>query len=472
MMHANKQQNHARRRSGLVLALVGLLSVTGLVKGPTTPASAQTVAPRWSYTGSLNTAGWGYTATLLPNGKVLVTGGTTADGGLASEELYDPSTGTWSFTGSLNAPRGRGYTATLLGNGKVLVAGGATAVLYDPATGAWSYTGSINVPRYFHTATLLKNGKVLIEGGTDYDTNIAELYDPATETWSVTGGPNTWRGGGHTATLLQNGKVLVAGGQNAADYSEFSTELYDPTTGTWSVTGRLNTARSWHTATLLPNGNVLVAGACNDGTHCATNSSAELYIPATGTWSVTGELKRPRFDHTATLLPDGQVLIAGGDHIDFLSGGTTVILNSSEIYNPATGHWKNAGKLNSPRAFHAATLLSDGKVLVVGGFDGKSVRQREYLRSAELYDPEPPIPAPGIIGASVIAKKLIVVGENFDDGAVILINGEEQKTRNDDQNPQTTLIGKKAGKKIKVGDHIQVRNPGGTVSEEFIFTGS
>ena len=113
-------------------------------------------------------------------------------------------------------------------------------------------------------------------------------------------------------------RVLVTGGANYADCALASAELYDPATGTWSVTGTLNAARGWHTATLLPNGDVLVAGACNDGIYCGSrNSCAELYNPATGTWRVTGELNTPRFYHAATLLPDGQVLIVGGEHINF-----------------------------------------------------------------------------------------------------------------------------------------------------------
>jgi hypothetical protein len=140
------------------------------------------------------------------------------------------------------------------------------------------------------------------------------------------------------------------------------------------------------------------------------------------------------------------------------------------LYDPATGKWNTTVSINTARFDHTATLLSDGKVLVVGGSD-----ENGYLRSAELYDPEmldPAPTAPRIIMASTSGKKLFITGENFHDGAVIVLNGEAQKTRNDEQNPQTTLIGKKAGKKIKPGDRVQVRNPDGTLSEEFIFTGS
>src|SRR6266571_3996260 len=129
----------------------------------------------WEYTGSLKTARFHHTATLLPDGRVLVVGGEHGHYPLASAELYDPATGTWSDTGSLNTARDS-HTATLLPNGMVLVAGGretipgiglASAELYDPATGTWSPTGSLDTARVFNTETLLRNGKVLVTGGQD-----------------------------------------------------------------------------------------------------------------------------------------------------------------------------------------------------------------------------------------------------------------------------------------------------------------
>jgi N-acetylneuraminic acid mutarotase len=364
-----KPTNITRYSPGLTLAALTTATILALVH--VALAQAQVATPSWTFTGSLNTANDAGSATLLPNGKVLVVGG--------GAELYDAATGTWSKTGDPVFDSG---TATLLQNGKVLVVGGG-AELYDPATGAWSPTGNLNTAR-FAPATLLQNGKVLVAGGIDssnFATNTAELYDPVTGAWSFTGRLNSTRVG-HTATLLQDGKVLVAGGQDDTDFSVFSTELYDPTTGTWSVTGTLNAARGGHTATLLPNGDVLLAGACNDGIYCGNNSSAELYNPTTGTWSITGALNTTRFFHTATLLPDGQVLIAGGDHVNFFSG-TEVFLNSAEIYDPATRNWNTTANLNGPRLFHTATLLQNSKVLVVGGWDSYGGR---VLGSTELYD--------------------------------------------------------------------------------------
>ena len=268
-----------------------------------------------------------HTVTLLPNGKVLVAGGfSLRTGELASAELYDPMTGAWTLTGSLNIAQDS-HTATLLENGKVLVAGGyvdpASAELYDPATGTWALTGSLHVGHYVHTATRLADGKVLVAGGDDTSTSDsaeAELYDPATGLWTVTGNLNKGRSL-HTATLLTNGKVLIAGGTDGSDHT--SAELYDPATGTWTSTGSLNEGRFAHTATLLTNGEVVVAGGYFD------LPSAELYDSTTGSWTFTGSLNRGRYSHTATLLANGEVLVAGGTT-------SNAVLDKSELYDPGT----------------------------------------------------------------------------------------------------------------------------------------
>jgi hypothetical protein len=285
---------------------------------------------------------FGHTATLLPNGQVLLAGGFVDDawdcsGSYSSNmtSLYDSVTGVFSQPGNMTTARG-GHTATLLMNGKVLVAGGAdqdpggtgsaSAELYDPSTGAFTQTGSMAVARFRHTATLLQNGKVLITGGTSLDssnpTATAEVYDPATGTFTVTGGMTTAREE-HTATLLADGKVLIVGGEGPVTGSSelqptATVEVYDPSTGSFSVTGSMAEARSLHTATLLPSGEVLVAGGGDD------NSTAELYDPATGAFSITGGMEIGRSGHTATLLPNGSVLVAGG--------GIFAGLASAELY--------------------------------------------------------------------------------------------------------------------------------------------
>ncbi len=188
--------------------------------------------------------------------------------------------------------------------------------------------------------------------------------------WENTGSLTTTRQF-HTATLLPNGKVLVAGGWNYPGYTNYlaSAELYDPATGTWTATGSMAAARTNHTATLLPTGQVLVAGGIASA---GTLASAELYDPATGTWTTTGSLTTARWSHTATLLPNGKVLVAGGGYGD-----------SAELYDPATGSWTATGSLAQTRQSHTATLLPNGMVLVAGGYSYPT----GDVASAELYDP-------------------------------------------------------------------------------------
>ena len=288
------------------------------------------------------------------------------------------------LTGSLNTARAS-HTSTVLNNGMVLIAGGyngnvlASAELYNPATGTFTPTGSLKTARLYHTATLLNNGRVLIVGGNAENGNIlasAELYNPATGTFTPTGSLNTAREL-HTATMIQgimiNGMVLIAGGQGSAG-ALASAELYNPTTGTFAATGSLNTARLYHTATLLNNGTVLIAGGYDGNGN--TSATAELYNPAAATFTPTLSLNTARYRHTATLLNNSMVLIAGGED----SNGNA--LASAELYNPAAGSFAIDGSLNTARILHTATLLNNGTDLMAGGYGSSA-----YLTAAELNDP-------------------------------------------------------------------------------------
>lgn len=327
-----------------------------------------------------------HTATLLQNGKVLVTGGIN----LASAELYDPVTNSWSSAGTMSTPRGR-HTATLLPDGRVLVVGGlasgfngpalASAELYNPTTNSWSPAGTMHDARYVHTATLLCTGKVLVAGGYNGDPAVnrdlasAELYDPTTNSWSLAA-PMSVDREHHTATLLGNGKVLVTGGfmtLNVPTDSARRAELYDPATDSWSPAGQMSTARAKHRAVLLQNGRVLVIGGYDLNTVFATT---ELYDPATNTWSSTASLHGPRVEETATLLGDGTVLVAGG--ADDANPVTT-----AERYDPQTDTWTVVAPLNEARFILPAALLDTGMVLLAGG----AVNGSGALTTAELYDP-------------------------------------------------------------------------------------
>lgn len=334
----------------------------------------------FSANGNLASPRTGHGAILLNNGKVLVIGGYDGTGYLSSAELYDSTAGTWSATGSMSTARYQTFTATLLPNGKVLVAGGGllvataskSAELYDPANGTWTATGSMATARSRHTATLLPNGKVLVSGGFSGAVYLSssELYDPATGTWTATGNMSTLRAR-HAANLLPNGKVLVSGGLGNSTFA--SSEIYDPISGSWSATGSMVTARSEHVSTLLPNGKVLVVGGFAGISGLA---SAELYDPSTSAWSTTGSMASTRYAHTLTLLPTGMVLVTGGTVV-----GWNTIYSSAELYDPLAGNWGATGSMSTPRAIHTAILLSDGRLLITGGEDvGYTVHA-----SSELY---------------------------------------------------------------------------------------
>jgi trimeric autotransporter adhesin len=206
----------------------------------------------------------------------------------------------------------------------------------NSAFGSQYIGGERSTARVFQTATLLSNGKVLVTGGTGALTNgtypvlsSAELYDPTTNSWSAAAPmstPHSW----HTATLLGNGEVLVAAGQDANGVSSVA-EMYDPTSDSWSTVASLSTARQRHTATLLANGKVLVTGGTVSSTATGgATAGSELYDPSSDTWTAAASLQPARFQHKATLLPNGKVLVEGG-----LSGGTVFApMAAAEIYDP------------------------------------------------------------------------------------------------------------------------------------------
>lgn len=332
-----------RHRTFKPRALLGaalLLAILGLML-PRASAAAD-LPGFWSYTaGPLGTARSNHTATLLPDGKVLVAGGLNLEGGvtsvnsyLNSAELYNPDKGGFKPTGAMASARVY-HTATLLPNGQVLVAGGMEYVgghywgitgaeIYDPATGAWSPTGSLNFHRGDHSATLLKNGKVLVAGGKDsYEIMSSEVYNPDSGQWSTSDWLNRARSY-HAAVLLPNGNVLVAGGKNSVTETD-AAEIYHPETGSWKLTGYLNAHRAGQIAVLLPNGKILVAAG--DGFSAATS---EIYNPVDKTWGSVAALKTGRIEHTVTLLNNGHVLVIGGLGTGYES------LASAEIYRKKT----------------------------------------------------------------------------------------------------------------------------------------
>jgi hypothetical protein len=277
-----------------------------------------------------------HTATLLQSGQVLLAGGESGYAGYSpivttAADLYDPIKGVFQPTGSMVWGR-ESHTATLLRDGRVLITGGlrpqgfgwatlSSAEIYDPATGTFSSIGDMRESRTSHTATLLNDGRVLIIGGSL--ARSAEIFDPVTGSFAATGNtvyPRIY----HTATLLLNGQVLVAGGNNSV-----AAEIFDPATGSFREVGAMSYMRISATATRLQNGKVLIAGGAQ--AFIATTFSAELFDPATGSFTATANMSNGRFMHTATLLSDGSVLIAGGADLSSLFLN---FVSGAEIYKP------------------------------------------------------------------------------------------------------------------------------------------
>jgi WD40 repeat protein len=338
----------------------------------------------------------GHTATLLQNGKVLICGGFSGYNGTvwASAELYDLKTRTFGATGDMTTPR-LGHTATLLPDGRVLIAGGRptrgytygqnvllrSAELYDPASGKFTVTANMTTERIAHSATLLNDGRVLITGGGNFIWvnmwfSSAELYDPVTATFTATGSMTIERAG-PTATLLPGGKVLVAGGDSGDDGPIPTVEIYDPGSGLFSFAGATGPWSSLGPTIMsaLPNGKVLMDMMFYDG----PSANAQLYDPVTMTFTPTGSMTAQRY-YSTTLLSTGTVLAAG-------SGSP-----SADVYDPASGTFSATGGLITPRVGHTATLLPDGTVLLTGG--ATSIYDSTFLSSTEVYHPPKVAPAP------------------------------------------------------------------------------
>lgn len=415
----------------------------------------------WSSTGTLDTARYGHTATLLPNGKVLVVGGTrnfrfrdpaipildrstNATNTLSSAELFDPSTGSWTSAGSMSHAR-FAHTATLLDGpdcrgdqppkycGKVLVAGGqdgyglgvAVAELYDPTdgiSGKWDLSGSMTTGRFSHTATLLPGGHILVSGGSNYERGrpalgSSEIYDATIGIWRPVA-PLLSPRQNHTATLLPSGEGLVIGGLSFGDdvgnYRSGvqvkplnSTEIFRPSSGAWMPAGPVAVARFAHSATQLASGRVLVSGGSGVAGSLA---SAELYDPSATTTSgvlsvpgsstPTGSLNVARSAATSTLLPDGRVLVAGSGP-PFPDLAATPPTASSEVYDPGTGTWSHTSRMSQNRGLQTATLLGE---TLCGSSCGKVLLTGGGEQQGNLSSPSPLAsselytPAPSVSG--------------------------------------------------------------------------
>lgn len=348
------------------------------------------IEPAWRLAASMNEARAAHTATLLTDGRVLVTGG-YGNGSYfsrASAELFDPITGAWTVLPPMATPRGH-HTATLLADGRVLVAGGykgssigAEAVpagaveIYDPAGGGFVAADPMTISRGFHTATRLQDGRVLVTGGFNGQTfdSTAEVFDPASNTWATVGSMAYPRGA-HVAVLLPDGRVLIAGGYSGSTVLS-TAEIYDPSTQSFAPASSMENPRHRNEAVGLQDGRVLVSGQRTEVT-----LPPEIYDPASDAWSTADE--GVAATGGLALLPKGGVLSTGGVKI-----GDPATLKSAEVYDPLQNTWSPTGPMASGRYEHTSTLLSDGRVLVSGGFSVAGYV--EVTESAELFQQKLP----------------------------------------------------------------------------------
>jgi hypothetical protein len=315
------------------------------------------------------------------------------------------------------------HAAVVLRDGRVLVVGGDTdgpSEIYDPSTGTWAATGSLSRKRTEPSAVTLLDGRVLVVGATLYpdptDTG-AELYDPASGKFTAAKPPIDRAGA--AVSLLADGRVLIAGGGDVHSRSDdclTSAALYDPASGKFTSTGSMKVARAGATATTLADGRVLIAGGgCGDpqaGT-ATSFASAEIYDPASGRFTPAGDMTAARQDHTATLLADGRVLVVGG--YSFVSYSYNA---SADIFDPETNSFAAAGPMSTPRADHVAALLHDGRVLVAGGMNDDN--PTEGMATAELFDPATGSFTPT---SSMKLPRALFTATVLPDGDVLIVGG-------------------------------------------------
>lgn len=361
--------SHSRRRP-IILSVASAVCASALLLSthPAVPRATQsTIVP----IAHMNSARSGHSATLLQDGRVLIAGGMVRNGQfLSSAELYDPLKSTFLPTGSMSTPHVSPGAARLK-DGRVLICGGWSnggptdkVEIYDPATGTFTPAPPMTSPRARPNAVLLADGRVLVVAGGKSDREglrTAEIYDPTTNRFTRTGDLHYGRIE-QTASLLQNGMVIVTGGMDQGHVTS-SAELYDPHTGQFTTVGPMKVERYKHTAQTLPDGRVLIAGGSDDRDGAGMFSSAEVYDPATRTFSSVPPMaqKRYKLSEAAPLLPTGQVLIAGG-------------APTAELFDPH----KNAflpidSGTSSPQWFMETTLLPSGDVLLTGGYSNSMV---------------------------------------------------------------------------------------------------
>jgi len=402
------------------------------------------VDPDWSTTGAMTTSHWGDAAWRRPDGRVMTVGGCALTGCpssfvqtscgqvLANTDVWNPDSGTWNSGAAMLTARTT-FAGVPLPSGDLVVAGGCTETnctqmtdagfcesqlctqttnlseRYSIAQGSWIAAGNtLSSPRFASMGVPIGNGDALVAGGCDVGgcTASVERWSAATNTWSEQAPLPVPRGFG-TATALADGRVLVAGGcaDPACATVLGDATLYDPVANAWTAAGSMSSPRAGHSATQLNDGTVLVAGGCADAQCMTVLPSADIWTEsdAGSQFSAAPSMAGARHHHTATLLNNGEVLMAGG------ASSTGASLPTSEVYLPLAHEWIGTSAMFMARAFHVGVELSDGRVLVAGGCNPQTC-----IPFAELFSPAS---LPGDSDAGVDAG-VEMVGSSPDAAAV------------------------------------------------------
>ncbi len=331
---------------------------------------------------------------------------------------YGQNYGSWTEIDSLNIARVR-HAMVVLPNGNVLVSGNdidsiqTSAEIYDFATGKWRYTTPMNIPRTLHNLVLLNSGKILAVGG--YKEQSCELFDPVTETWAMTDSIPTFRYWGQTVTTLGDGKILVAGGAYIDtvlwDVVYLNNlDIYDPNTDKWSIGAPMKISRDWHTATLLNDGRMLIAGGYNDSLEI---NNCEIYNPQNNTWVTASPMIEKRHTHAAILLNNGNVFVSGGGIL--LPGS-----KSCEVFNVDENQWSSVADMWEYRSRHSIYYLAEiNKLLILGG----DQLPPTYADTWEIYDPDKLLPV--YMESFPINQVLIYNNIKLLNGSILVAGNEE-----------------------------------------------
>jgi len=359
------------RAIGATVAAVCVVAAAAATVRTLEPAASQGTGLHVSAIGAMTVSRAAHQATLLRSGRVLITGGCAGQGCervLASTEVFDPTTRSFRLVAPMGTPRAS-HAAVALPDGRVLVSGGWTgqrattgAEVYDPDSDRWTAVGDMTEPRASLIATPLHDGRVLVIGGGEGGLGnlaTAEVFDPATSTFSPVG---SMRSNHYLATALADGRVLVTGGLDVEGKIVGSAEIFDPVTAQFRPTGNMAVPRVKHGAALLADGTVLIVGGSDEQGYRGRYNSTEIYDPATGRFSRGPGMQwgRHKLRDAVVVLPSGLVLVAGG-------------AVRPEVFDPTRRTFLSVnGELGGPQMFATATLLPDGDVLVLGGYDDRT----------------------------------------------------------------------------------------------------